>query len=541
MQMKKRRRHSLYLVGALFLLLSITGSKANIYATDIKINGALTNGWVAPGYPAQISYILNEPATAGVQLEILSGTNVIQTFSASNGQPGTLAGTNDFFWNGADSRGSNVAPGLYSLSITASATGYSDWTNITDDGPDFFVLFPTGIDVNKNTNSLYYGRVFVSDASHSNPGINKFNADGTQADEGGFSTGGWSWSGPGYSPWKICVGADDRVYVDDWSGQGVVLAFDEQVTNFQVILDGATYSSNATVSLSGPYLTGPATNEAIWMTDYEPKTESAGILRWSLLSDGVLGAATDAAVVIAATNSDLGNAPYDVAVAGNGNIYAVQFYTNTSPASNTLLCFPPWTNGAPPETRALWAIGAGDTNLIGVSGVDVDPSGTWAAVAVQGAGTDFEGGYSGGNLTIVSATNGQLVKRFVIELGGGHQDQFLDVAWDAVGNLYATDFDASVWRVYSPPGPNHATTTAVEQIRALTSLQAPELSQVTMTTNGFGFWLHGQPDVGYAVQLSTDLLNWTNVATNFDTAADRFISLPPTADTQDFYRAIVLP
>jgi hypothetical protein len=35
------------------------------------------------------------------------------------------------------------------------------WTNITDDGTNFDVFYPTSIAVNKNTNSPYYGRVFI--------------------------------------------------------------------------------------------------------------------------------------------------------------------------------------------------------------------------------------------------------------------------------------------------------------------------------------------------------------------------------------------
>ena len=95
-----------------------------------KSTGSSPNSWVAPGYPAQISYILNEPATGGVSLQILSGTNLIKSFFATNGQPGALLGSNSFVWDGTDLNGSNVTPGLYNLQITAGAAGYADWTNI---------------------------------------------------------------------------------------------------------------------------------------------------------------------------------------------------------------------------------------------------------------------------------------------------------------------------------------------------------------------------------------------------------------------------
>ncbi|MDQ6630427.1 MAG: hypothetical protein M3Y82_01560, partial [Verrucomicrobiota bacterium] len=42
-------------------------ARANVYATNIKLNGNLTNSVsVGQGSPVQITYILNEAATAGV-------------------------------------------------------------------------------------------------------------------------------------------------------------------------------------------------------------------------------------------------------------------------------------------------------------------------------------------------------------------------------------------------------------------------------------------------------------------------------------------
>ena len=544
MQMKKRR-HCLSLVAALFLLLGVRHSKANVYATNIKIDGALTNGWVAPGFPAQISYILNEPASAGVQMEILAGSNVIRSFSATNGQPGTLAGSNAFSWDGTDSRGSNVAPALYSVQITAAASGYSDWTNINAGASNFYVFFPRGIDVNKNTNSLFYGRVFVSNPNPPDVGIYKFNADGSPADEGAFGSGEWGWAGNFYSPWKISIGFDDAVYIDDWAGQGTVPVFDQTIgTNLQIAVASDAYPTNTAVELSGIYVTGHADNQELWATDFEPGASSLGVFFWTMTNDIVpFGGDTNGLnlfYAISVTNSDLVNVPYDLAVASNRFIYVIQKVIAPDPSVSAVLCFPPWTNGAPAETKALWAVGADDTNYVNAYGIDVSPDGLFVAVAVRGQGTDSES-LTNGNLTILSAANGTLVRRFSMTNDfEGNGSQFADVAWDRVGNLYALDAAASMCRVYSPPGPNQATTVGIEKIEVLSSLQAPQLSEGTLTTNGFGLWLHGQPDVGYVVQLSTDLLSWTNVATNFDTAADRFITLPSTADTQDFYRAVVL-
>lgn len=552
-QMKHCRRHRVFLAGLALLLFPLLPCRANVYATDLKLNGSLTNSWVAPGFPALVSYILNEPATGGVQVHICAGTNILKTFLATNGQPGALTGSNAFLWDGTDSHGSNVAQGLYTLQITAGAVGYADWTNITDDGTNFEVDYPISVDVNKNTNSPYYGRVFVGNAPPTYPeappppgdGIYKFNADGSPADEGGFSDGGYGWGGPIgglYSPWKIVVGANDRVYINDWDTSGTVLDFDNLIDpNFVIALASDAYPTD-TVDLGGLYLTGSPTNQQIWMTDAGTYAPSLGVLRWNLQADGtVLVGDSNAAVVVAATNSALSVSPWDLAVATNGCIYVIQLVGQPGDPANRVLCFPPWTNGAPPETAAKWAIGRGDMWLANAYGVDVNPEGTFVAVAVRGSGSlvPEDNAANGGNLSIFSAASGQLVKRFAIEEDDSSTNQFTDVAWDNVGNLYALDLNAQVWRAYSPPGTNQATTVCVAGIEFLNTLQPPQLSQATMTTNGATFMLDGQSDVTYVVQLSTNLMDWTDVDTNFDTVPDRFISLPPTTDPQDFYRAVV--
>lgn len=529
------------------LLCPAVSSLANVYATDVKINGFLTNSFVAPGFPARVSYLLNEPATRGVQLRIYSGPQLLTQFTATNGQPGALAGSNAFLWDGLDARGSNAPAGLCQVQITAAAVGYPDWTNINDTATNFYVGTPVGLDVNKNTNSLYYGRVFIANdlAGLWDPiDVYKFNADGSGADEGEIGTDGYPWSDRLVSPFKIAVGSDDSVYVNDWSGSGTVLEFDEWIdTNYQVALDAAAFFTNTPVNLAGPFVSGPPANHQLWMVDFEPLNGAQigclGVLRWDL-SDGAppQGADTNVSYVVSATNSDLALSSYDLAVASNGLIYVIQSIRSNDvnyAAENRVFCFPPSTNGAPPETHALWAVGAHDTNLDNASGVAVSPDGSLLAVAVRGDG-DTVPDFTGGNLSLFSAAHGSLLRRFSIG-----NDEFSDVAWDNVGNLYATDIEAGLCQVYSPPGTNQATTVAVDQIQVLASLQPPELSSPTLDTNGLSLLLHGQPNVPYVIQTSTNLLDWSNVITNFGSAVDRFIPLPSAANLQQFYRAAVLP
>ena len=62
----------------LLVLLLVPRAQANVYATNIRLNGSLTNVTVSGS--VTISYTLNEPASAGLILEIKSGLNTLRTF-----------------------------------------------------------------------------------------------------------------------------------------------------------------------------------------------------------------------------------------------------------------------------------------------------------------------------------------------------------------------------------------------------------------------------------------------------------------------------
>ena len=66
-------------VALCLLLLGSVSARANVYATDIKFNGFTNNAALVPGGSCAISYVLNEPATEGVSLQIFSGSNLVQT------------------------------------------------------------------------------------------------------------------------------------------------------------------------------------------------------------------------------------------------------------------------------------------------------------------------------------------------------------------------------------------------------------------------------------------------------------------------------
>jgi hypothetical protein len=552
------------LVGLFLFVAACFSARANVYATDIQINGSLQAGVVVPGAPLTISYILNDTAT-NVSVRIYAGATVVKTFTSSHGGAGTNAGLNAVVWNGTNDNGSAAAAGAYNVSITAAAAGYDAWTSMTDDGTNFDVFYPTSITVNKNTNSPYYGRVFIANGKNNGaalpPGIFKCNADGSPADEGGFSTGGYSWDGGGFqqpSPWKMSVGSDDRLYVDDWAqngaANGVVVSFDRVLsTNYLSVLEPDNYPYPE-ISLSGLCVCGEGTNMQLFMADINTTNDQPsgmGIISWSFESNGVIETNDIGTVDVTITNgSDLTMSPYAVAVAGNGNIYTIQQEQDMSlmQATNDLnprvLCFPPAPIGGLPETTALWQIGSGDPALVNNYGVAVDPTATFVAVASRGYGADSENLQNGG-VSILRAADGSLVTNLTQDAEGFTNQEFFDVAWDNVGNLYTIygedGFALEGWRVYSPPGSNQATTVAVPIIQVYRAMTRPQLSKpAAMATGQLNFTLTGQSNLFYVIQQSTDLINWTPVSTNLSTTTVQTVSVLP-ADTQDFYRAVASP
>lgn len=548
MKNKCRFRALQLLVGLGALLHFSNSAPANVYATNLKLNNSTNNAAVLRGSSVNIGYILNEVASAGVMLKILSGTNVVRTISVAAGNPGTARGTNLMVWDGKDDLGSNVVAGAYSFRITAGANGFDAWTQISDDNnPGNQVLSPKGIAVNRNTNSPFYGRVFVGNAPNGTPpsgseqGIYKHNADGSFAEEGRFSAGGYPWSTGSfraYSPWKVEVSGDDKVYVNDWADNGIVMAFDPEIktNNYLNVLRADNWPADGLANLSGPFITGTGTNTQVWMADinYLNPAPGVGLVRWNVTPDGTLATNDFGTTIVQARwPSDLNLYPYDMALDKDGHIYTIQ-YRQTNDTSPRVLRFPPYDESGTPETHADWKIGGSDSTLVGASGVAVDPDGTHVAVAVRGL---FNGSiYANGGLQIFEASSGVLITNISIASNHDHPD----VAWDNAGNLYDLDNFDGRWRVYSPPGTNQATTVALGIAQVFDEYNPPVFLNAAISTNQFQSSLLGQPNVTYLIQASTNLLDWATVSTNYSPNATRIINV--SMDTEEcFYRARVNP
>jgi len=57
-------------------------------------------------------------------------------------------------------------------------------------------------------------------------------------------------------------------------------------------------------------------------------------------------------------------------------------------------------------------------------------------------------------------------------------NQYTCAAWDNVGNLYGASTTRHLWRVWSPPGPNLATTTAAAQVIVPTAFAVTSVTAI---------------------------------------------------------------
>jgi hypothetical protein len=82
----------------------------------------------------------------------------------------------------------------------------------------------------------------------------------------------------------------------------------------------------------------------------------------------------------------------------------------------------------------------------------------------------------------------------------------------------------------------HAVMLAALQFACSLNAAQPRLTEPAWSGGQFHFTLHGETNVGYLIESSTNLSAWTRVLTNTDAPAVRTITVP-AADTQGFWRA----
>jgi hypothetical protein len=463
---------------ALGLSLLAASAHANVYPTNIKLNGTQTNLIAIQGVGVAISFVLNEKATLGVRVDILAGSNVVRTMSFSGGSAGTERGPNTVTWDGKDRNSIAVAPGAYGVRVTASAS-HTNWTQITSDSADAntYVCAGNGIAVDQNSSSPYYGRILVANSANNPPftdppnvaGILKFNADTSAAEEGINSAGqdGFNWTGEYLNPWKVNVSGDDYAYVSDLANGGQVCRWDPTISSNAFMQVLRTDNQPAGASLSGPAILGAGTNAQLWMVDTSGAQNA--IVRWQLATNGACEL-NDRGLAVVGLGTNLSASPSALALDPAGRIFACVPVMDPGNLAQRVFRFPaydPSTNGNLVETNADWAVGTGDDTSMGASGIAVDPTGRYVAVTFEAA--IAWGVFYSGNTKILSASDGSLVANLDlgVEIGGLSDHSDTACAWDAVGNVYYVDNNAARWRAVSPPGTNQATTAALGLVQVI--------------------------------------------------------------------------
>src|SRR5262252_272946 len=97
-------------LASLLGMLGVPSVHANVYATNIKFNDSSTNATAPSGSDVSISYILNEPATRGVTVRVLSGATVVRTLNIPpESTNGAARGLNTIIWDTKTDTGQNAA------------------------------------------------------------------------------------------------------------------------------------------------------------------------------------------------------------------------------------------------------------------------------------------------------------------------------------------------------------------------------------------------------------------------------------------------
>ncbi|HTA29224.1 MAG TPA: FlgD immunoglobulin-like domain containing protein [Candidatus Cybelea sp.] len=454
-----------------FLLLALAApllastARANLYITNLRLNGAvlLTNSAAVTNI--NITYILNEPAAQGVTVQISSGSNLLRTLTAAPGSQGALFGSNVMVWDSTDSNGVPVPTGHYGVSLFAVAASRTNWTQISQDSvPGNYTHDPRGLAVNNNSNSFYYGRVFIGNAHDGTPDllpgdqdtIIKLNADGTFAADGSNGDGGYSDMvdlGDFGVPQKMRVAEDDRLYMMDLNSPPQLVAFDMPLSTNEIVLSMANYEYNpfwlngslsAGIGWFSMDVTGvTTTNGLIWLGQVD--ADGAGIWNWNM-TNGVADPTNDTGNWVVEVGDSLAVAASGgLMVDDNFDLFVGQYLTDSGDTNADCMKFPNWNDGLsyggePVSNGVAWSVGGGDNTFLGVYDTTIDSRQNPKFVACA-----LTGGPATAGIRVLDAGTGTVVTNL------DPTNQYFVTAWDNVGNLYGASGTSHLLRVFSPP------------------------------------------------------------------------------------------
>ncbi len=227
----------------------------------------------------------------------------------------------------------------------------------------------------------------------------------------------------------------------------------------QVVLTTANYSQNPfknTVANGGGWglidvTDAGASNGRLWLGDYDEN--GGGVWFWHM-TNGVANTNDTVGTQAIAVGGDLSVWPAGgFMMDESSNIFVSQDPTFPGDQHNLAMVFTNWNGTNTLFTNTAWRVGAGDATFTGIYDTALDSRAhpKYVGYALS-AGT--------GGMRVLFATNGATV---LTNLDAGNS--YFGVAWDAVGNLYGASESLELWRAFSPPGTNQATTVALETVQ----------------------------------------------------------------------------
>jgi hypothetical protein len=405
--------------------------------------------------------------------------------------------------------------GATSFSIQVKKSAPSAWALVTTDSYSNNFEIPRGVAINSNPGldgsfNPWFGTVYATNARNLptaagrnvTTGVYVLNPDMTQkfaddttdffddARKGGVD---WQNSSGGVSPWRLEVGADNRVYIADWSdAHSGLWAADPAINVATPVLenDSARNADGANLthgSIADMVVRGSGANRVVYTADEDgflaDSTATTSVHAMSILRYNIGTTATWAGPPTSIPfdndtqtgGNKLINSNNSIALLPNGHFWISQNRTGlANEIASSLFEVDPATG------QVLW------------KSLDNSPAGTDSANdpfrRIQGIAYDPISGLlalgtqNGGNIIIFDPATKTIITQFAFGGGGTNQD----IAFDAAGNLYVSNSAAERVRVWSPGG-NWLATTGSDgtfSLAALVPLLAGDITGPNGTPDG---------------------------------------------------------
>jgi|GEM_PF-635024 len=356
--------------------------------------------------------------------------------------------------------------GATSWEIVVTKNAPLNWVQISNDTDNTSkYYYPTGVAVNKNPASPYFGWIYVAEGwggTTASPqrttqdGLYVMKADQSDAIGQGDTamTGGVTWAtGLNRSPGRLAIDDDGNVFITDWSDShsGIWIAppdlsgtftelfsgYDTRATSGLLSLGGASYAG----SVAGAWLEGSGASRKLYTVD-EDYPDIGDINRYDIGTANSGWTTAPAKQTLDGDNRIL-NSLMDLARHPDGSWFVAQYRSGLNDVDGAP-SLAHWQDGA---NAADWHSGPGSKNLQLYSGYgDIDVIQVGSVVRLALGARNHAGGQCIYVLDVTDSANP--MKEFTIPYPGTVQD----VCFDIVGNIYAVNNITETLRIFSRGG-----------------------------------------------------------------------------------------